>query len=216
MGERKRPRRGERTCGEGSLAVTWQDAVFLVGFVAYIAIRGHFESRTKGVVTQETRGGGLERALLGVVFLGCILLPAVYLATNWLAFADTRLPEAVGYCGVPTLVAALWLFWRSHADLDRNWSRTLEIRADHQLVEHGVYRRVRHPMYAAILLFCIAQGLLLQNWLAGWSGLAAFSLLYAVRAPREERMLCDAFGEQYRDYMARTGRLWPRIGVRET
>ena len=38
-----------------------------------------------------------------------------------------------------------------------------------------------------------------------------FLLLYVVRAPREERMMCEAFGKDYRDYMRRTGRLFPRF-----
>ncbi len=50
------------------------------------------------------------------------------------------------------MVAALWLFWRSHADLGRNWSQAFELRKGHELITHGVYRVVRHPMYAAIWL----------------------------------------------------------------
>jgi protein-S-isoprenylcysteine O-methyltransferase Ste14 len=107
-------------------------------------------------------------------------------------------------------VVAIWLFWRSHADLGLNWSMTLEMRKDHELVTRGVYRRVRHPMYAAIFLFAIAQGLVLQNWLAGWGGFVSFALLYLVRAPREEKMMSEFFGEEYGRYVRRTGRLWPR------
>jgi len=65
-------------------------------------------------------------------------------------------------------------------------------------------------MYASIWLFGLAQGLLLENWLAGWSALVTFAIMYFVRTPREERMMCDSFGEDYRDYMRRTGRLLPR------
>jgi protein-S-isoprenylcysteine O-methyltransferase Ste14 len=66
-------------------------------------------------------------------------------------------------------------------------------------------------MYAAIFLFALAQGLLLQNWLAGWAGLVTVALLYLVREPREERMMCEFFGDSYRDYIKRTGRLFPRL-----
>ena len=38
-----------------------------------------------------------------------------------------------------------------------------------------------------------------------------FAILYLVRTPREEKMMCEVFGESYRDYMQRTGRLWPRF-----
>jgi protein-S-isoprenylcysteine O-methyltransferase Ste14 len=113
------------------------------------------------------------------------------------------------------MVVALWLFWRSHADLGHNWSVTLELRKGHQLVKDGVYRSIRHPMYASILLFGLGQGLLLQNWLAGWSAFLAFALMYFVRTPREEHMMCEFFGQEYRDYMRRTGRVFPLIHIKK-
>ncbi len=66
-------------------------------------------------------------------------------------------------------------------------------------------------MYASIWLWGIAQGMLLENWLAGWSVVPVFAAMYFLRTPREEQMMCETFGEQYRAYMRRTGRLFPRI-----
>jgi protein-S-isoprenylcysteine O-methyltransferase Ste14 len=66
-------------------------------------------------------------------------------------------------------------------------------------------------MYASIWLWGIAQGMLLQNWLAGWAVLPVFAVMYSLRTHREEQMMCDAFGERYLEYMRRTGRLFPRI-----
>ena len=106
---------------------------------------------------------------------------------------------------------ALWLFWRSHADLGLNWSMHLRVREGHELVTRGVYRRVRHPMYSAIWLFSSAQALLLANAAAGWSALLTFGILYFIRVPQEEAMMCETFGQAYRDYMQDTGRLWPRL-----
>jgi protein-S-isoprenylcysteine O-methyltransferase Ste14 len=77
-----------------------------------------------------------------------------------------------------------------------------------------VYRAIRHPMYAAILLFGLAQGLLLQNWLAGWSAAVTFAVMYIGRVRREEQMMCEFFGQEYRDYMQQTGRLFPRLTLR--
>jgi protein-S-isoprenylcysteine O-methyltransferase Ste14 len=184
---------------------------FLIGFVAYTAIRGVFAHRTRANERVLSRGDRLDHTLLMLVIGGSMLLPVIYLFTRWLRFADYRLPAFAPWCGAAVMLAALWLFWRAHADLGRNWSATLEVRKGHQLIRRGVYRRVRHPMYASIFLFCLAQGLLLENWLAGWFALASFALLYLVRAPREERMMCEFFGEEYRDYMRRTGRLFPRV-----
>ena len=118
------------------------------------------------------------------------------------------MPAFVPWCGAAVMLLALWLFCVWHADLGQNWSVSLEVRKGHQLVKHGVYRMIRHPMYAAIFLWCIAQGLLLANWLAGWSAFATFALMYVIRTPREERMMCEFFGQEYRDYMGQTGRLF--------
>lgn len=188
--------------------------VFLVGFIVYLGIRGVFERRTKNNEKTVRRMDVLEKTLLFIVAVGSLILPVLYLFTPWLAFADYRLPAFAPWCGAVLMVAALWLFYRSHADLGENWSVTLELRKGHQLVKQGVYRSIRHPMYASILLWDIAQGLLLQNWLAGWSALVTFAVMYFVRTPREERLMCEFFGQEYRDYMRRTGRLFPRISLK--
>ena len=185
--------------------------VFLVGFSVYCTIRGVFKQRTKCNKQAVSRLDALERTLMVIVIPGGLLLPVVYLFTPWLAFADYHLPSWAPWCGTVLMVVALWLFWRSHADLGLNWSVTLELRQGHQLIKHGVYRTIRHPMYASIWLWCAAQGLLLENWLAGWYAGVAFGLMYFVRTPREERMMCESFGQEYRDYMRQTGRLLPRI-----
>lgn len=200
--------------------------VYLVGLIVYITIRGVFGGRTKGNKKLVSRASVSDRALVGVVFVGNIILPGLYLFTPWLGFADyggceirdtgcEMLFAIMHWSGAVMMVVALWLFWRAHVDLGLNWSITLEMRKDHELIERGVYRLVRHPMYAAIFLFAIAQGLLLRNWLAGWGGFVSFAILYLVRTPREEKMMQEFFGEPYRDYMKRTGRLWPAGGRRK-
>jgi len=66
-------------------------------------------------------------------------------------------------------------------------------------------------MYAAHLLWGIAQALLLQNWIAGLSMLVFFLPVYLYRVPHEEQMMLEHFGEEYRSYMNRTGRIIPRV-----
>jgi protein-S-isoprenylcysteine O-methyltransferase Ste14 len=192
------------------LAQTY-NAVFLVGFVAYLGIRSVYAGRTKREEKTHRQVDWLEKLLLVLVIPSSTLLPLLYLFTPLLAFADYRLPDVARWCGSAVMLVALWLFWRSHADLGQNWSVSLEIRKGHELVQHGVYRSIRHPMYASIWLWGIAQALLLPNWLAGWSVVVTFAPMYFLRTPREERMMCEQFGEAYRTYMTQTGRLWPRL-----
>jgi protein-S-isoprenylcysteine O-methyltransferase Ste14 len=111
---------------------------FLVGFVIYVVIRGVFKERVKGNEMTVRKVDAVEKALMLIVIPGGLLLPVVYLFTPWLAFADYHLPRLAPWCGAVLMIAGLWLFWRSHADLGLNWSQSLEIRKGHQLVTHLV------------------------------------------------------------------------------
>ena len=185
--------------------------VFVAGFAVYLTIRGRFASRTKQNEAIDRRIGFQEKALLSSVIVTSLLFPVIYLFTPLFSFADYELTVIAHWCGLVAMVTGLWLFWRSHADLGLNWSASLELRKGHEVVQRGVYRRIRHPMYAAIWLFSIAQGLLLNNWLAGWTVVVAFGLMYFVRVPIEEQMMLDQFGQQYQAYMEKTGRVFPIV-----
>ncbi len=185
--------------------------VFVVGFVIYTGTRQVYMKRAGVVERTDRRSVATEVPLLIGVMATSLVLPIVYLCSPWLEFADYVLPVEAHWVGTGIMVAALWLFWRSHADLGLNWSVTVELRKEHELITSGVYRRVRHPMYSAIFLFTIAQGLLLPNWLAGWGALLAFAALYLVRVSGEEQLMIDAFGDEYRGYAERSGRVFPRL-----
>ena len=91
-----------------------------------------------------------------------------------------------------------------------NWSPSLEIREKHELITRGIYGVIRHPMYASQWLWVIAQPLLLQNWLAGVVNLVIFIPFYFMRVKAEEALMLDSFGEQYREYMKKTGAVLPK------
>ena len=186
-------------------------AVFLLGLLLYMAIRIVFQRRVAGTPVKATRVTLLDRTLVFLVVLGQIVVPLFYIFGTWLNFANYEAPRALPIAGALAWLAGVWLFWRSHTDLGNNWSVTLEVRSTHQLVTHGVYRGVRHPMYAAFLLLAAAQVLLLPNWTAGWSALAAVGLMCIIRVPLEESMMCEFFGEEYRQYMRSTGSIVPRL-----
>jgi protein-S-isoprenylcysteine O-methyltransferase Ste14 len=189
--------------------------VYFLGMLVEMAIRIPHERRRGRSTMVVDRVDRTERSFLGLMFAGIFFIPLVYAFTSRLDWADYRLPReaegAAGGVGAAILAAAVWLFRRSHADLGRNWSPSLQLREGHDLVTEGVYRSIRHPMYASMWLWGLAQALLLQNRVAGWAGLATFVPLYLVRVPREERMMLDGFGGAYRAYMDRTGRVIPRL-----
>jgi protein-S-isoprenylcysteine O-methyltransferase Ste14 len=186
------------------------EVIFLVGFVIGSVIRKVYAFRCRANKTAKKRKSVVDIVLISAVGVG-MTLPLFYLFSPWLDFADYDLPRWLGWVGTAVFAMALLLLWGSHADLGRNWSATLQIMRKHSLVTDGIYRYIRHPMYAAHLFWAIAQGLLLENWLAGWILLVTFIPLYLVRAPEEEKMMLEQFGQEYRLYISRTGGIIPRL-----
>jgi protein-S-isoprenylcysteine O-methyltransferase Ste14 len=191
-------------------------AVYCLGLLVEMAIRVPYDRRRQREHVIVDRVTGQERLLIGLLFVGMFFVPAAYMLTPWLDRADYRWPPRTraraGGVGSLIFATALWLFWRSHADLRQNWSPSLQLREGHELVTVGVYRHIRHPMYASGWLWGLAQPLLLQNWVAGWASLLLFPPLYLIRVPREEQMMREHFGEAYERYMRRTGRVIPGFG----
>ena len=186
-------------------------SVFVLSILLEIVIRMPYNRIRQHTNVATDRVSATEKALLGLMTLGLFFLPVIYIFTDWLRFADYQLPFWLGIVGIVLVGLGLWLFWRSHVDLGRNWSPSLQVMEGHTLVAEGVYRTIRHPMYVSQMLMGLAQILLLQNWIAGPAGLLLFFPLYLVRVPREEQMMSEQFGADYRAYMARTGRILPRL-----
>lgn len=187
------------------------EIAWLLGLAGWYVIRHPFERRARKVRISRSLFDWREGALLGTGFLGLLIIPAIYVASGFPAAFERPFIPAVAWLGLVCLVAALWLFRRSHADLGRNWSISLQMRDGHTLVKAGVYRLIRHPMYSSFFLLGIAQLLLLPNWFAGFAGPVGAGILFAFRVGREERMMLDSFGDEYRAYMAETKRIIPWI-----
>ncbi len=185
------------------------EAIYFIGLMAGSVIRALHTRQYKHRRMVGNRETVVDQLLLFLASLGLIVLPLFYLLSPWLDFADYNLPTWAGWVGTVVFAVALWLLWRSHVDLGRNWSPYVEVSEDQSLVTQGVYHLIRHPMYAAHWLWGIAQALLLQNWIAGLAMLVAFLPLYLKRVPREEQMMLERFGESYSSYMYRTGRVFP-------
>jgi protein-S-isoprenylcysteine O-methyltransferase Ste14 len=83
------------------------------------------------------------------------------------------------------------------------------MREKHHLVTSGPYARMRHPIYSAYIIFMTSIALATANWF--FIGLLGVSIVvFAFRIPKEEQMLIEVFGEEYKTYMQRTGGLFPK------
>ena len=185
--------------------------IYWIGIVAEIIIRLPYQKPWKETPKTNQHVSGSERILLGLLWTFMFIFPLIYSVTGWLDFADYTLPAWMGWLGVAVLACALVVFTRAHRDLKSNWSPSLEILEGHTLVTSGIYKYIRHPMYASQWIWGIAQILLLWNWVAGPLDLLFFIPFYILRVRAEEKMMVETFGDQYLEYKKTTGGVIPKI-----
>jgi protein-S-isoprenylcysteine O-methyltransferase Ste14 len=183
--------------------------VWWISLVAWFLMRLPHQLRSYKEPVRTSRRSLLDWSVLVWVALCGGLVPLIYVTAKEPRFANYAFNPAFVWIGSTVSVTALWLFYRAHHDLGRNWSVSLEIRREHRLVTSGIYKRVRHPMYLAFLLGGLAQTLLLPNWVAGPAGLVGTMTLFLFRVGREERLMVQEFGAKYSAYMKSTKRVVP-------
>jgi protein-S-isoprenylcysteine O-methyltransferase Ste14 len=187
--------------------------IFSILFVVMLGMRIYY--RHKAVRARrlvEYHEGWLNmavRGIFGAIYIGGTLVYIFYPA--YLAWAEFPLPQWARWLGTLLSIASLSLLWWVQWALGVHFDTTLHVQAEHRLVTHGPYRWVRHPMYTSLFLMGLGFLLLTANWMIGGLMLASVALLVWVRLRGEEDLLIDTFGEQYREYMQRTGRFLPKL-----
>jgi protein-S-isoprenylcysteine O-methyltransferase len=121
------------------------------------------------------------------------------------------LPQLCIWLSAGLMIFGFILRWYSIYLLGRFFTTTVAIANDHQLIESGPYRFIRHPSYTGILLAFFGVALCFQNWVAILIMLIPRLIVTLWRIHIEEEALLGAFGDQYRNYMHRTKRLIPWI-----
>ena len=146
-----------------------------------------------------------------LTFFAWQIFPLVHIFSDWFAYADYSLPDWTNWIGGASFVLSMIVLQQAYQTLGQNWSPKIDVREGQKLVTTGIYGLIRHPIYAGIWLWAIANALLLHNLIAGPTMIVLFAILYFTRTPREEEMMRAHFGEDYRQYEKRTGRVIPRF-----
>jgi protein-S-isoprenylcysteine O-methyltransferase Ste14 len=152
-----------------------------------------------------------ERRYLIFAGIDFLFLPLIYVFSTWFSWFDYTLPRWLGFPITFLYCFTIWLFYRSYLAFGSNWSPGLEIREGHVLILTGVFKWVRHPMYAAFVATAVLQIFMLQNWFVGPAFLILAAPLYFYRVKREEQQLIRHFGEAYRSYQKQTNALIPKM-----
>ncbi|KAF1710701.1 isoprenylcysteine carboxyl methyltransferase [Pseudoxanthomonas kalamensis DSM 18571] len=122
------------------------------------------------------------------------------------------LPESsiLAWAGLIVAYAGFALAIWSRAVLGRNWSAVVQLKQDHELIESGPYRRLRHPIYTGLLLGFIGTALMIDE-LRGLLAVAIVFVSFWRKLKLEERWLQELFGEHYVRYRQRTRALIPGL-----
>ncbi len=110
-------------------------------------------------------------------------------------------------------VSSVLLATSAIRELGKQWSLQARLVEGHKLVTTGVYQIVRHPIYTAMFGMLLGTGFVLSNWIAAITAIVLFLIGTRIRTVSEERLLSDAFGEEFSSWKATVPALIPFTNV---
>ncbi|MHA1935694.1 MAG: methyltransferase [Candidatus Thorarchaeota archaeon] len=196
---------------------TFYRILFLVLYALFFGVRGYYRFLKPKRAEPETaeperKAFGKAEAVISLAILGYYGSIILYMLNlSWFVWSQIpNYPEIARWIGVALVLVNIPLLVWIHQILDRQYSPCLQIKESHSLITDGPYARVRHPMYTVLNGFSFGTGLLTANFL-----IIGFAILLIIPFPfvarKEEQMLLETFGDEYSEYMNRTGRFFPRI-----
>ncbi len=153
----------------------------------------------------------VERIFAFPMFLAAMTAIVLYLFSSLLDDFNAHFPVALRWVGVLIYFVGDCILVLGHLSLGDNWSLNPEIKNGHTLVTLGIYRWIRHPIYTAYIMMGLGFLLSSTNLLVGSIPLIPSAIICLVRIKPEEKMMLEKFGDEYKEYMQRTGSLLPRI-----
>ncbi len=130
---------------------------------------------------------------------------------EWAYFSDHTTAFSWYTLGLILLLGGVFIRTWAIRTLGKYFTATVKIADDHQLVQHGPYRIVRHPSYLGAYLVFIGNGVLLEAWVGTLAAALIMAYVYHLRISAKEASLVATFGERYESYRLATQKLIPYI-----
>ena len=166
-----------------------------------------------GIAVFRLRTGAAEnrdKASMKVLMVANMLTWWFCIAWSFRATGAMDRPE-LQWLGLGLLALGIAIRSTAIVQLGRFHTPNVAILGDHQLLETGLYRHVRHPSYLGALVAFVGFGLALGNWISLAAVVVVMPATYLFRMHEEDAALLSAFGDSYRAYCQRTKRLIPWI-----
>ena len=182
--------------------------------VAFIAHRGYYTKRSarpEKDTLKKREAGLVTKFAEGLSLIGFVAMLIYVLKPDWLAWASLSFPLWLRWTGVGIALAGFALLQWAQITLGRSWSDAPRMMKEQALITSGPYQFIRHPIYTAFILILGSTFFISANWLIGltWAGMTILDI--ASRIGFEESLMVEYFGDQYREYMKKTGRLLPKV-----
>ena len=152
-----------------------------------------------------------DRGTFRLLMIGSPLAIIAACAASFMPWLTIPYPVGAMAIGTIMLIAGAVLRRYCFNALGKSFTGTVMVSKDQQIVQHGVYRRVRHPSYTAAILMFTGVGLALGSWISVAILFLVHCCLYGIRVAVEEKALVETLGEPYRQYMLRTKRFIPFV-----
>lgn len=118
---------------------------------------------------------------------------------------------AASVLAILAAVGSVWLITNAVKTLGKEWSVTARVVEGHKLATSGPYAHVRHPIYTGMLGMLVATGLAISHWAALIVALVIFFVGTIIRVRSEERLLREAFGQDFENYARRVPAIVPGL-----
>jgi len=197
-------------------AITFR-MLFLVLLFGVMGMRIYFMLRVRQAgervmpdsqaIQREGRAVFAARVVLFILLMAFMVLYILNVA--WIGALSLPFPGWLRWLGFFLGLASLTFWIWAQEALGKEWSPQLQLREEHHLVTTGPYARVRHPIYTAMFGYGTSLALVTANWV--FLGLAVLVIGGLIaRVPKEEQMMLEEFGEEYKAYIKNTGRFFPK------
>ncbi|HFK5528790.1 TPA: isoprenylcysteine carboxylmethyltransferase family protein [Elizabethkingia anophelis] len=183
------------------LKVTWLIVLaywFISGFSA------------KKVEHQETFFKRFIQYWLPLIIAILLLGPGDWYGHTWLRENFIEHTNLVGIIGLSISVIGAIIACVSRYILGKNWSLSVQRKEDHQLIQNGIYKLIRHPIYTGLLLLFTGNAIIVGDYRAIIAVLIVFVSLW-LKLKKEEKILTETFGTKYTEYIKQTKALIPYL-----
>jgi len=179
--------------------------------VLWLAFMVYWQVMAANVKATQRLEPASSRILRMVLFLTAILLLSwESIPLDWMRMHIVPGGWSRFWAGVAFTAAGLMFAVWARLHLGRNWSRSVTVKQDHELITSGAYGLVRHPIYTGILTGFLGTAVAIGE-VRGFVALAIFTCALWIKLRLEEKWMQGQFGETYRMYSTRVAALVPYV-----